>query len=164
MGTRKTVVWILNGPNLNWLGRREPHIYGQQGWPAIEARLYTLAEQLGVELVCRQSNHEGQLIDWLQEAASGDSTAGVVLNAAGFTHTSVALRDCVASLPVPVVEVHLSNIHAREPFRHHSLLAPVAAGQIVGFGPLSYELGLRAVVSLSEQATGSGSDRTGRGE
>ncbi|MBE3577093.1 MAG: type II 3-dehydroquinate dehydratase [Limnochordales bacterium] len=142
-------ILILNGPNLNWLGRREPGIYGSTSWPEIQAELEEYAAARGVTITCRQSNHEGVLIDILQEGA--DVFDAVVLNAGGLTHTSVALRDCVAALPVPVVEVHLSNVYAREEFRHRSLLAPVVAGQISGFGPLSYRLGLEAAIALAEK-------------
>lgn len=147
MAERSLQVLVLNGPNLNWLGRREPGVYGGTAWPEIQAELEQFATDRGATIVCRQSNHEGVLIDLLQEGA--DVYDAVVLNAGGLTHTSVALRDCVAALPMPVVEVHLSNIYAREEFRHRSLLAPVVAGQISGFGPLSYRLGLEAALELA---------------
>lgn len=134
---------LLNGPNLNLLGVREPGIYGQAGLAEIVAGLEARAAELGVDLECRQSNHEGVLIDWVQ-AALGQFD-GLILNPGGLTHTSVALRDAVAAVGLPAIEVHLSNIHAREPFRHRSLLAPVCLGQIAGLGPLGYELALIAL-------------------
>lgn len=142
-------ILILHGPNLNLLGLREPGIYGSMTLDGINRSLEALAEELGVTVECRQSNHEGQLIDWLHEALDGFSA--VVFNPGGYTHTSVALRDAVAAIRLPLVEVHLSNVHAREEFRHRSLIAPVARGQIAGFGPLSYQLGLRAAVELVQQ-------------
>jgi 3-dehydroquinate dehydratase-2 len=142
-------ILILHGPNLNLLGLREPGIYGSMTLDGINRSLEALAEELGVTVECRQSNHEGQLIDWLHEALDGFSA--VVFNPGGYTHTSVALRDAVAAIRLPLVEVHLSNVHAREEFRHRSLIAPVARGQIAGFGPLSYQLGLRAAVDLVQQ-------------
>lgn len=139
-------VLVLHGPNLNLQGRRETEVYGQATLAQIDAGLQALAAELGVALEIRQSNHEGALIDWLHEAPG--TFAGVVLNAGAYTHYSLALRDAVAAIPVPVVEVHLSNPAAREPFRHASVLAPVVRGTISGFGPLSYHLGLRAVAEM----------------
>lgn len=141
-------VLILHGPNLNLLGTREPSIYGTETLDSIDAMLQEEALRHGVELSILQSNHEGVLIDALQRAAS-EGSVGVVLNAAGFTHTSVALRDAVVACGLPVIEVHLSNVAAREPFRHVSLIAPVAAGQIAGFGPDSYRLGLDAALAVA---------------
>ena len=138
-------ILVLNGPNLNLLGTRQPEIYGGATLAAIEADCGAVAQSIGLTTEWRQSNHEGVLIDWLHTA--GESFDGVVLNAGAYTHTSVALRDAVAAIAVPVVEVHMPNIHAREPFRQNSHLAAVAIGQIAGFGPTSYTLGLRALAA-----------------
>ncbi len=135
---------ILHGPNLNLLGVREPGVYGSLTLEEIDARLRDLAGELGVQVRCVQSNHEGALIDALHDARSW--AAGVVFNPGGYTHTSVALRDAVSAIGIPVVEVHLSNVHAREEFRRHSLIAPVCAGSIAGLGWRSYALALRALV------------------
>lgn len=140
-------VFVLNGPNLNLLGSREPAIYGHDSLDDIAAALETQAAGLGIEIDLRQSNHEGHLIDWLHEAGSRGALA-VILNAAGLTHTSVALHDAVKAIAVPVIEVHLSNPHAREAFRHVSLIAPVARGTIAGFGALSYRLALDAAAAM----------------
>ncbi len=139
-------ILVLHGPNLNLTGTREPDVYGSLTLEEINARLVALGKELGADVTCRQSNHEGALIDALHEARTGMD--GVVLNAGGYTHTSVALRDAVAAIAIPVVEVHMSNIYAREEFRHTSLLAPVCRGTICGFGWQSYVVGLRAVVNL----------------
>ena len=141
-------ILVLHGPNLNLLGLREPDIYGQLTLEEIDHRLTILGNELGVRVRSQQSNSEGGLIDLLQEARNW--AVGVVFNPGGYTHTSVALRDCIAAIVIPVVEVHLSNVHAREEFRRQSLIAPVCKGSISGFGWLSYALGLRAIVDLSE--------------
>ena len=140
-------VLIINGPNLNRLGQREPDIYGADTLDDIAARLHAQAGALGVEIDLRQSNHEGHLIDWLHEAADTGAHA-VILNAGGFTHTSVALRDAIAAIPTPVIEVHLSNPAARESFRRRSLIGGVCKGSISGFGADSYRLALDAAARL----------------
>ena len=137
---------FLNGPNLNLLGQRQPEIYGDTTLAAIEAAVRARANERGTEIDFRQSNLEGELVTWIQEAQG--STDAIVLNAAGYTHTSVAIRDAIAAGQVPVIEIHISNIHAREEFRHTSLIAPVCAGQICGFGMDSYLLGIEAALTL----------------
>lgn len=139
-------ILVLHGPNLNLVGRREPAVYGSQSLEEIQYCLSILAAELGVEISFRQSNHEGVLIDALQAAAK--EVDAVIFNPGAFTHYSYALRDSVASIDVPVLEVHLSNIYAREDFRRHSVLAPVAVGQISGLGKHSYLLALRALAEL----------------
>jgi len=141
------IIYVLNGPNLNLLGTREPEIYGSDTLDEIAGRLEDRARELGVEVDIRQSNHEGHLIDWLHEAQAKGARA-VILNAAGFTHSSVALLDAVKAISTPVIEVHLSNPQARESFRRRSLIAPAARGTIAGFGALSYLLALDAAVRL----------------
>jgi len=145
--TDASLVLVLNGPNLNLLGSREPEIYGHDTLDDIAMMLEDRAATLGLTIDLRQSNHEGHLIDWLHEAASRGAKA-VILNAGGLTHTSVALHDAVKSIAVPVVEVHLSNPHARERFRHRSFIAPVARATIAGFGALGYVLALDAIATF----------------
>jgi 3-dehydroquinate dehydratase-2 len=142
MSQQKRTFLILQGPSLNRLGRREPHIYGHTTLSELHAMCASLADELGVKLRAEQSNHEGVLIDLLHEAADS-GVAGVVINPGGLTHTSVALRDAIASIPVPTVEVHLSNVHAREAFRGHSFVSAVCVGAIVGLGPEGYLAALR---------------------
>ncbi len=137
-------ILVLHGPNLNLLGTREPGVYGSLTMQDINTRLIELGKALGAEVTCQQSNHEGVLIDALHDARTW--AAGVVFNPGAYTHTSVALRDAVAAIGIPVVEVHLSNVYAREEFRHQSLLSAVCKGKISGFGWMSYALGLRALV------------------
>lgn len=138
------LVLVLNGPNLNLLGLREPEIYGSDTLDDIAGQLEDRAQQLDIEIDLRQSNHEGHLIDWLHEAQARGAKA-VILNPGGYTHTSVALHDAVKSITTPVIEVHLSNPHARESFRHISLVGRAARGTVAGFGALSYMLALEAV-------------------
>ena len=140
-------ILFLNGPNLNLLGQREPEIYGRTTLAAIEAKVRKHALQMGVDVDFHQSNHEGELVDWIQQAKG--KYPAIVLNAASYTHTSLALRDAIAACGVPTIEVHLSNIYAREEFRHKSLIAPVCVGQISGLGADSYLLGLEAAVTLT---------------
>jgi 3-dehydroquinate dehydratase-2 len=136
-------VHVINGPNLNLLGSREPAIYGTATLDDIKARLAELCAARGLDLVFRQSNHEGDLVDWIQEA--GRAGAPVILNAGALTHTSIAIHDAIKGAGATVVEVHLSNIHARESFRHRSFISPVARGVIAGFGPTSYVLAFEAL-------------------
>jgi 3-dehydroquinate dehydratase-2 len=140
-------IYVLNGPNLNLLGTREPEIYGAETLDEIAGALEDRARELGVAVDIRQSNHEGHLIDWLHEAQAEGARA-VILNAGGFTHSSVALHDAIKAIATPVIEVHLSNPHARESFRHRSLIAKAARGTISGFGALSYQLALDAAARL----------------
>ena len=137
------MIMVLNGPNLNLLGVREPEIYGRDTLDDIAGRLDDRARELGLEIDLRQSNHEGHLVDWLHEAQARSCRA-VLLNAGGFTHTSVAIHDAIKGVKTPVIEVHLSNPHARETFRHVSLIGQAARGTIAGFGALSYLLALEA--------------------
>jgi 3-dehydroquinate dehydratase-2 len=141
-------VFILNGPNLNLLGVREPALYGHDTLADIEERCLARASALGLQIEFRQSNHEGQLVDWIQEAR--ETADGIILNAAAFTHTSVAVLDALSAAGLPVIEVHLSNIFRREGFRHHSYVSLAADGVICGLGPQGYELALDAVASLIE--------------
>jgi 3-dehydroquinate dehydratase II len=141
-------ILFLNGPNLNLLGQREPDIYGRTTLTEIEASVRARAAELGVQIDFRQSNVEGELVGWIQQ--SRGQFKAIVLNAAAYTHTSIALRDAIAASGVPTIEIHLSNVHAREEFRHKSLLAPVCCGLITGFGQKSYILGLDAAVYVNE--------------
>jgi len=141
---------VLHGPNLNLLGTREPEIYGSMTLEDINTQLLELGKGFGAELKCRQSNHEGALIDALQDAQMWAD--GVIFNPGGYTHTSVALRDAIAALKIPVIEVHLSNVYAREEFRHHSMISAVCKGKIVGFGWRSYTLGLQALAEILKEA------------
>ncbi|MCE4225317.1 type II 3-dehydroquinate dehydratase [Methylobacterium sp. C25] len=139
-------IHVLNGPNLNLLGRREPVIYGSTTLAEIERDCAVRAGELGIALTFRQTNHEGELVSFVQEA--GEAGAGVLINAAAYTHSSIALRDAIAGSKVTAVEIHLSNVHAREEFRHVSLIAPVCAGVVCGFGAYSYRAGLDALAHL----------------
>lgn len=141
-------ILFLNGPNLNLLGQREPEIYGRTTLADIEAQVRERAAALKVEIDFRQSNLEGELVDWIQQAKGKFDV--IVINAAAYTHTSIALRDAIAASGVPTIEIHLSNVHAREEFRHKSLIAPVCRGQITGFGQKSYVLGLEAAVDVKD--------------
>jgi len=145
----KKKVLILNGPNLNLLGKRQPEIYGKLTLAQIEQKVRMLARELGIEIDFRQSNSEGELVTWIQEAAN--KFGAIVINPAAYTHTSLAMRDAVSALDIPTVEIHISNIHQREPFRHNSFIAEVAVGQIAGFGVDSYLLGLRAAADLIQE-------------
>lgn len=143
-------VWVLNGPNLNLLGEREPDTYGGESLADIEKRCAKAAKKAGMKLEFRQTNHEGELVAWIQEAR--ESAAGLAINAGAYTHTSVAIHDALRLLAIPIVEVHLSNIFAREEFRHHSYVSAAATGVICGFGGDSYLLALQALAAIiSEQ-------------
>jgi 3-dehydroquinate dehydratase-2 len=137
-------ILVLHGPNLNLLGTRERSIYGTLSLDNIDSALTKLAEELSVAVDIRQSNNEGELVNWIQEARS--SYDGLIINPAAYTHTSIAIRDAIAGVGLPTIEVHLSNIHQRESFRHHSYVAGVALGQISGLGPISYPLALRGLL------------------
>ena len=139
------MILVLNGPNLNLLGLREPEVYGHATLAELEAACVRWGQSLGREVVCRQSNYEGELLEWLH-SAEDEGASAVILNPGGLTHTSVALRDAVAGIRLPVVEVHLSNVHAREAFRHRSYVSGVCAGTVAGFGLGSYRAALVALV------------------
>jgi 3-dehydroquinate dehydratase-2 len=145
-------ILVIHGPNLNLLGTREADIYGSQTLEEINASLKKLSAELGVDINIIQSNHEGEIVDLIQKS---DSFHALLINPAAYTHTSVAIRDAIAAVKIPAVEIHLSNIHRREEFRQKSLIAPVAHGQISGFGPESYLLGLRAAASIAHAKKGS---------
>jgi 3-dehydroquinate dehydratase-2 len=142
-------IFVLNGPNLNMLGKREPGIYGGKTLADIEADCKAAGAELGLTIDFRQSNHEGDLVSWLHEA--GEKSVGVAINAGAYTHTSIALHDAIKAVsPLPVIEVHISNVHAREEFRHKSLIAPACKGVICGFGPHSYILALQALKTITQ--------------
>lgn len=146
-------ILVLHGPNLNLLGTREPEVYGSMSLDDINNKLVELGNELGVEIQCFQSNHEGMLIDALQDARTW--AGGVLLNPGGYTHTSIALRDAISAIQIPVIEVHISNVYAREEFRHISMISAVCRGKIVGLGWRSYTMGLRALAELlRDQTTG----------
>jgi 3-dehydroquinate dehydratase-2 len=147
-------VHVLNGPNLNLLGTREPETYGHATLADIEARLSARCKKRGLALYFRQSNHEGDLVSWVQEA--GRAGEPVILNAGAYSHTSIALYDAVKAAKTDIIEVHLSNIHARESFRHRSMISPVARGVILGFGALSYDLALEALLAQADAAAKTG--------
>jgi 3-dehydroquinate dehydratase II len=141
-------ILVIHGPNLNMLGQREPEIYGYQSLDAIDAQLVKLSHELGLDLETFQSNHEGEIVSKIQQAAG--SCDGILINPAAYTHTSIAIRDALSLLDIPVVEIHLSNVYKREPFRHQSLIADIAAARISGFGARGYLLGLRGLAGLIE--------------
>jgi len=141
-------ILFLNGPNLNLLGQREPEVYGRETLADIEVSVRKRAKQLKAEIDFRQSNVEGEMVDWIQQAKGRFDV--IVINAAAYTHTSIALRDAIAAVGVPTIEIHLSNVHAREKFRQKSLIAPVCCGQIIGFGSKSYVLAVEASVYVNE--------------
>lgn len=138
--------FVLNGPNLNLLGTREPDVYGRETLAGLEERCRSCAAKLGLEIAFRQTNVEGELVSWIHEARTG--ACGLIINAAAYTHTSIALHDALKAVGIPVIEVHLSNIYKREPFRHHSYVSPAADGVICGFGGYGYELALAALTEL----------------
>jgi 3-dehydroquinate dehydratase-2 len=137
-------VLVINGPNLNLLGHREPAVYGQVTLAAISDRLHSLAVELDCSVEARQTNHEGMIVDWIQDAV--ENFHGIVLNPGALTHYAYAIRDAVAAIDIPTVEVHISNVHARETFRHVSVISPIVTGVVIGFGALGYELALRGLI------------------
>ena len=139
-------VYVLNGPNLNLIGSREPEVYGRQTLSDIEKTVTTRAKKLGFEVVFRQSNHEGELVDWIQEARTKGS--GLIINAGAYSHTSIALLDALRALDKPIIEIHLTNLHQRERYRHHSYISAVAKGVIMGFGSMGYVMALDAMAAL----------------
>ena len=141
------IIIVINGPNLNMLGKREPGIYGGKTLKDIENDCVKAGADLGFSVEFRQSNHEGVLVDWLHEA--GERAAGVVINPGAYSHTSIALHDAIRAISTPVVEVHISNIHAREEFRHKSMVSPAAKGMICGFGPYGYVMALHALKNIT---------------
>jgi 3-dehydroquinate dehydratase-2 len=143
-----STIFVLNGPNLNALGKREPGIYGGHTLADIEVLCRAEGERIGFDIDFRQSNHEGTLVDWIHEA--GDTAAGIAINAGANTHTSLALHDAIKAIRIPVVELHISNVHAREEFRHKSMIAPAVKGVICGFGEQSYILALHALKSITK--------------
>ncbi len=144
------IVYLLNGPNLNLLGKREPHIYGHQSLADVETDCQRMAEELLLQLECHQSNAEHELIDWIQQAR--ECAGGIIINPASLSHTSIGIADALAACAIPIVEVHISNIHKREAFRHHSHVSSVASGVIVGCGTQGYLLALRRVAQLMDEA------------
>ena len=146
--TGKKNICLINGPNLNMLGKREPEVYGTRTLADILQGLKPLADSLAMELDCYQSNHEGEIVEKIHQVFESKSD-GVIINPGAYTHTSVAIRDALLLLSCPVIEVHLSNIYKREPFRHHSYVADIAAGQIMGFGDFGYEMALRAMAEMT---------------
>lgn len=143
-----STIFVLNGPNLNALGKREPGIYGGHTLADIEVLCRAEGQKLGFAIDFRQTNHEGTLVDWIHEA--GETAAGIAINAGAYTHTSIALHDAIRAIDIPVVELHLSNVHAREEFRHKSMIAPAVKGVICGFGEQSYILALNALKSITK--------------
>ncbi len=137
-------ILVVNGPNLNYLGVREPTIYGKVTLSKLEENITAFGQTIGAEVLCFQSNYEGALIDRMYKAVE-EGVLGIVLNPGAYTHTSIAIRDCVAGIEIPVIEVHLSNVHAREAFRHHSYISAVTVGQVIGFGAYGYEMAVIAI-------------------
>jgi 3-dehydroquinate dehydratase-2 len=142
-------IFVLNGPNLNLIGEREPEIYGAETLAGIEESLRSQAAAAGAAIDFRQTNHEGQLVDWIQEARQ--KASALILNAGAYTHTSIAILDALRALTLPIAEVHLSNLFKREPYRHHSYISPAATGLICGFGPLGYRLALCAITEILQR-------------